>query len=62
MFNIWHGEPELATYSVSSTWFQEGFLKTSSQMFDDNFDTIWQSKAKQQDLTPTVTIDLKVSF
>ena len=58
VFHIWHGDPELATYDVSSTW---AHYHSASYMFDDDFKTIWHSK-HEVDQNPTVTINLKVSF
>ena len=57
LFHIWHGEPELATYSASST-LHGGHA--AANMFDENFNIFWHSLSN--DLNPIVTINLKVSF
>ena len=55
---IWHGEPEIATYTVYPDEISKG--SSSDFMFDDDRDTFWF--AEGNDGTKRVEIEFNVRF
>ena len=58
---IWHGEPEVASYSTNAGYWYNEAAFVLKHIFDDDPQTIWHSHMPYKNSNKIITVNFKVS-